>query len=183
MVDLDTDQPEPTDAAGNEGLTGDDLDALIAGAAGDSGEQPHGSAQRASDGDAPPPEAPAPAGSAKPPGSSAASGRPQPAPAGSFDLPDLTVGGAAAVDARRITMLSDVKLNVKIELGRARMLVEDVLKLNDGSVVELDKPAGDPVEVYVNERLVARGEVLVLNDNFCVRISEVLAADPHRVSV
>src|SRR6185437_15919904 len=69
-----------------------------------------------------------------------------------------------------IDLLRDVELNVKIELGRARMLVEDVLKLSEGSVVELDKLAGDPVDVFVNDRLVARGEVLVLNDNFCVRV-------------
>jgi flagellar motor switch protein FliN/FliY len=74
-----------------------------------------------------------------------------------------------------VDMLRDVDLNVKIELGRSRMLVEDVLKLVEGSVVELDKLAGDPVDVFVNERLVARGEVLVLNDNFCVRINEIVA--------
>src|SRR5438874_5590552 len=74
-----------------------------------------------------------------------------------------------------IDLLRDVDLNVKIELGRSRMLVEDVLKLGEGSVVELDKLAGDPVDVFVNDRLVARGEVLVLNDNFCVRINEIVA--------
>jgi len=63
----------------------------------------------------------------------------------------------------------------KIELGRSRMLVEDVLKLSEGAVVELDKLAGDPVDVFVNDRLVARGEVLVLNDNFCVRVNEIVA--------
>jgi len=74
-----------------------------------------------------------------------------------------------------IDLLRDVELNVKIELGRSRMLVEDVLKLGEGSVVELDKLAGDPVDVFVNNRLVARGEVLVLNDNFCVRVNEIVA--------
>ncbi len=74
-----------------------------------------------------------------------------------------------------IDLLKDVELNVKIELGRSRMLVEDVLRLGEGSVVELDKLAGDPVDVFVNDRLVARGEVLVLNDNFCVRVNEILA--------
>lgn len=73
-----------------------------------------------------------------------------------------------------IDLLRDVDLTVKIELGRTRMLVEDVLKLAEGSVVELDKLAGDPVDVYVNDQLVARGEVLVLNDNFCVRINEIV---------
>jgi flagellar motor switch protein FliN/FliY len=74
-----------------------------------------------------------------------------------------------------VDLLRDVELTVKIELGRSRMLVEDVLKLAEGSVVELDKLAGDPVDVFANERLVARGEVLVLNDNFCVRVNEIVA--------
>lgn len=83
---------------------------------------------------------------------------------------ELTPGQASALD-----LLGEVQLNVKIELGRTRMLVEDVLRLSEGAVVELDKLAGDPVDVYVNDRHVARGEVLVLNDNFCVRINEILA--------
>lgn len=74
-----------------------------------------------------------------------------------------------------IDLLGDVDLEVRIELGRTEMLVEDVLKLSAGSVVELDKLAGDPVDVYVNGRLMARGEVLVLSDNFCVRVSEIVA--------
>ncbi|MEM6258357.1 MAG: flagellar motor switch protein FliN [Planctomycetota bacterium] len=90
--------------------------------------------------------------------------------------------GPTAGEQGGIDMLGDVDLDVTIELGRTEMLVEDVLRLASGSVVELDKLAGDPVDVYVNSRLVARGEVLVLNDNFCIRISEILAdvqeADP-----
>ncbi len=74
-----------------------------------------------------------------------------------------------------LDLLADVNLNVKIELGRTRMYVEDVLRLNEGSVVELDKLAGDPVDIYVNERHVARGEVLVLNDSFCVRVNEIIS--------
>ena len=54
------------------------------------------------------------------------------------------------------------------------MYLEDVLKLRKGSVVPLDKLAGDPVDIYVNGRLIARGEVLVLNDNFCVRVAELI---------
>ena len=105
---------------------------------------------------------------------------PAPAP---FAPQPLQADAGLTVDPKRVTMLSDVKLRVKIELGRTRMLVEDVLKLGEGSVVELDKLAGDPVDVIVNGRLVARGEVLILNDNFCVRVSEVLSHDPHRITV
>ena len=61
-----------------------------------------------------------------------------------------------------------------VELGRTRMYVEDVLRLNESSVVELEKAAGDPVDIFVNGRHVARGEVLVLNDNFCVRVNEII---------
>lgn len=80
-------------------------------------------------------------------------------------------------DGLNLQLLDDVALRVKVELGRTQMYVEDVLRLNTASVVELDKAAGDPVDIYVNDRHVARGEVLVLNDNFCVRISEIIAHD------
>lgn len=101
------------------------------------------------------------------------SGTPVEAKAFNFAALEATLGTA---QAKAIDLLSDVNLNVKIELGRTRMLVEDVLRLNEGAVVELDKLAGDPVDIYVNERHIARGEVLVLNDNFCVRIHEILKA-------
>lgn len=115
----------------------------------------------------------------------AANAPPPPPPEGSipFDLPSLDINSSIEIDPKRVTMLNDVKLQVKIELGRTRMLVEEVLALDEGSVVELDKLAGDPVDVYVNERLIARGEILVLNDSFCVRINDVLSNDPHRVIV
>ena len=60
-------------------------------------------------------------------------------------------------------------------MGRTELLIEEVLELREGSVVPLNKLAGDPVDILVNGRLVARGEVLVLNDNFCVRIAEIVA--------
>jgi flagellar motor switch protein FliN/FliY len=99
---------------------------------------------------------------------------PAPPPPAPIELPSFQSPGGAS-GAGGIDLLADVNLNVKIELGRTRMLVEDVLRLGEGSVVELDKLAGDPVDVFVNDRHVARGEVLVLNDNFCVRINEILS--------
>lgn len=100
---------------------------------------------------------------------------PPPPGAEAMHLPDLGSGEEQSDAWEAIDLLKDVDLHVKIELGRSRMLVEDVLRLGEGSVVELDKLAGDPVDVYVNDRLVARGEVLVLNDNFCVRINEIIS--------
>jgi flagellar motor switch protein FliN len=108
--------------------------------------------------------------------------RPGPPPK-PMDLPSFEGLSISPEDAAKFSMLNDVQLRVKVELGRTRMLVEDVLKLDSGSVVELNKLAGDPVDVYVNERLIARGEVLVLNDSFCVRVSEIVSDDPHRVAL
>lgn len=89
------------------------------------------------------------------------------------DLPELAPIRPADVEAG-LGMLGDVDLHVKVELGRTRMYVEDILRLSENSVVELDRTAGDPVDIYVNDRRVARGEVLVLGENFCVRVSEIL---------
>jgi flagellar motor switch protein FliN/FliY len=85
-------------------------------------------------------------------------------------------GAPASGDNATIDLIRDVELDLKIELGRTHMYLEDVLRLRKGSVVPLDKLAGDPVDIYVNGRLIARGEVLVLNDNFCVRVAELITA-------
>jgi flagellar motor switch protein FliN/FliY len=102
------------------------------------------------------------------------------------DMPDFAAGNGngkgKALELDKLQMLQDVQLQVRIELGRTRMLVQDVLRLDQGSVVELDKLAGDPVDVYVNERLVGRGEVLVLNDNFCVRINEIVSTPQETIA-
>lgn len=74
-----------------------------------------------------------------------------------------------------LDLLRDVNVHVRVELGRARMYVQDILKLGPGSVVPLESLTGDPLDVYVNDRLVARGEVLVINENLAVRITEVIS--------
>ncbi|MCZ6445214.1 MAG: flagellar motor switch protein FliN [Planctomycetota bacterium] len=92
-----------------------------------------------------------------------------------LNLPDLDGPPSGdGVESAGLDLLGDVNLQVKVELGRTRMYVEDVLRLNENSVIELDKLAGDPVDIYVNDRHVARGEVLVVNENFCVRVSEII---------
>lgn len=95
-----------------------------------------------------------------------------------YEAADLGAASGPA-DGTTIDMLDDVELDVKIELGRTAMYIEDVLRLGVGAVVELDKLAGDPVDIYVNNRLIARGEVLVLNDNFCVRINDIHSPIPE----
>ncbi len=93
-----------------------------------------------------------------------------------FQLRDFS-GAPASGEKATLELLRDVDLDVRIELGRTQMYLEDVLKLKRGAVVALDKMAGDPVDVFVNGRLIARGEVLVMNDNFCIRVAELVASD------
>jgi flagellar motor switch protein FliN/FliY len=96
-----------------------------------------------------------------------------PSDASSYRLSEFTPA-APSKETATLDLIRDVELDLKIELGRTHMYLEDVLKLRKGSVVPLDKMAGDPVDIYVNGRLIARGEVLVLNDNFCVRVAELI---------
>lgn len=93
-----------------------------------------------------------------------------------FQLRDFG-GSPPSSEKATIDLVRDVELEVKIELGQAEMHLEEVLQMKKGSVVPLDKLAGDPVDVFVNGRLIARGEVLILNDNFCVRITELIVGD------
>jgi flagellar motor switch protein FliN/FliY len=73
--------------------------------------------------------------------------------------------------------LKEIEVDVRIELGRARMRIEEVLKLGQGAVIELDRSADEPVEIYANDRLIARGEVVVLDDQLAVRITEVISTE------
>jgi len=75
-----------------------------------------------------------------------------------------------------LEFILDIPLEVSVEIGRTKMLIRDLLKLNQGSIVELEKFAGEPVEIYVNGKLMAKGEVVVVNDKFGVRITEIISA-------
>lgn len=94
-----------------------------------------------------------------------------------YQFDDLLDAPALGGPPHPLSALEDVELDLRIELGRTELLIEEVLQLREGTVVPLDKLAGDPVDIFVNGRLIARGEVLVLNDNFCVRVAEILAPE------
>ena len=81
---------------------------------------------------------------------------------------------------RNIDMLLDVELEVLVELGRKSMKIRDVLKLGKGSLIELNKTAGEPLTIYVNNRKLAEGEVVVIDDNFGIRITK-LASPKERI--
>jgi len=95
-----------------------------------------------------------------------------------FELQELTQTEDGRRNPRHSTeSLDDVELDLHIELGHAELLIDEAVSLRPGAVVPLDKLAGDPVDILVNGRLLARGEVLVLNDSFCVRVAEIIARD------
>ena len=80
----------------------------------------------------------------------------------------------AGVEGKNLDLLMNVPLAVTAELGKSKMMVRDILKLGVGSVVELDRLAGGPVDLLVNNKLIARGEVVAIDDNFGVRITELI---------
>ena len=77
--------------------------------------------------------------------------------------------------SRDMDFLLDIPLEIAVELGRTKMLIKDLLQLGQGSVVELDKIAGEPMEILVNNKLVARGEVVVVNEKFGVRLTDIVS--------
>ncbi len=81
--------------------------------------------------------------------------------------------GAPPVSPSSIDLLRDVPLQVHAELGRTKMVVRDILRLSVGSVIELEKETGEPVDILVNNKLIARGEVVEIDGNFGVRVTEI----------
>lgn len=80
----------------------------------------------------------------------------------------------SATEAAKLDVLLSVPLQVTAELGRCKMAVSDVLKLGTGSIIELDRLAGGPIDVFVNSKLIARGEVVAVDENFGVKVTELL---------
>jgi flagellar motor switch protein FliN/FliY len=86
----------------------------------------------------------------------------------------LTPAGSAGAKSS-LELILDVLMQLSVELGRAKVQVRDVLDLGPGSVLELDKLAGEPVEIMVNGKLIARGDVVVIDENFGVRVTEIIS--------
>lgn len=89
-------------------------------------------------------------------------------------MPSFGSSRAATEEPNGLEILMDVPLDISVELGRTRMVVKQIVDLGVGSIVEIEKAAGEPVDILVNGRIVARGEVVVIEDNFGVRITEIL---------
>lgn len=158
----DMDQNEDIESGGM--LSQADLDALIAAAGpGAEGAEPGGFDSGA---EAEPDAMPGQAGLVDLPSFAPAA----PAPPLSFD----TGSGMGRV--------RDIPLEVTVELGRTRLLIRDIMDLSAGSIIELDKIAGEPVDLFANGLLIARGEVIVIDDNFGVRVTEIITAREREAS-
>ena len=84
-------------------------------------------------------------------------------------------GPATGGETKSLDLILDIPLTVAVELGRSKMLINDLLQLGQGSVIELTKLVGEPLEVLVNQKLVARGEVVVVNEKFGVRLTDIVS--------
>lgn len=78
-------------------------------------------------------------------------------------------------ETKNLDFILDIPLQLTVELGRTKLLVKDILQLNQGAVVELSKLAGEPLDVFVNSKLVARGEAVVINDKFGIRLVDIVS--------
>lgn len=95
--------------------------------------------------------------------------------AASVAPPEIAPPKKASGQVQSLDFILDIPLKVTVELGRTRMLIRDILQLAQGSVVELSKFAGEPLEVLVNDKLVARGEVVVVNEKFGIRLTDIIS--------
>lgn len=87
----------------------------------------------------------------------------------------MNEGGASPKVHPNLDFILDIPLEVSVELGRTKILISDLLQLGQGSVIELSKLAGEPLEILVNQKLVARGEVVVVNEKFAVRLTDIIS--------
>ncbi len=93
-----------------------------------------------------------------------------------MDIPEIQDQGKPAQGATKdINFILDIPLEVTVVIGRTKILVQELLQLGQGSVVALEKLAGEPMEVYVNDRLIGRGEVVVVNERFGIRLTDIIS--------
>jgi len=96
-------------------------------------------------------------------------------PAEQREAPEDSTRSVKSTAADNLEFILDIPLEVAVELGRTKMLIQDLLKLGQGSVIELSKLAGESLEILANQRLIARGEVVVVNEKYGVRLTEVIS--------
>lgn len=173
-------QPQGSGETPQDGISSEELEALLGGMSGDA-PAPTPAAQEALSDEisadelaalgfsSPVVSAPAPQPTAS------VTAKPDVSPTAEQHLPELTAEDDVTADAG-LSLLMDVPLTVSVELGRINMTLQQVLALGRGSIVELERVAGEPVDVLVNNKIIARGEVVVIDQYFGIKITELLEA-------
>jgi len=90
-------------------------------------------------------------------------------------FPNLMQPRLGPHEAGNIGLIMDVSMEMTVELGRTRKLIKEILGMGEGTIIELDKLAGEPVDILVNHKLIAKGEVVVIDENFGVRVTEIVS--------
>jgi len=93
------------------------------------------------------------------------------------DIPAETLKDNESMQKEKydVDLIIDIPLDVSVELGKVRMIVNDLLQLGQGSIIELNKPVGEPLEIFINNKLVARGEVVVVDEKFGIRVTDIIS--------
>ena len=99
------------------------------------------------------------------------------------EFPDLGGAGKVPVGAGNLDLVRDIQVNLQVELGRTDMTIQDILELTPGTVVELNRLAGEPLDIVVNGKLLAKGEVVVVDENFGVRITSIIDSQAREVAL
>ncbi|MCE5311923.1 MAG: flagellar motor switch protein FliN [Nitrospiraceae bacterium] len=92
-----------------------------------------------------------------------------------LDMQEIRSEGEVAIPPRDINFILDVPLELSVVIGRTKILVQELLQLGQGSVIALEKLAGEPMEVFVNDKLIGRGEVVVVNEKFGIRLTDIVS--------
>lgn len=88
---------------------------------------------------------------------------------------DLKGNNTSPIEKYDLDLILDIHLDVSVELGRVKILVNDLLQLGQGSIIELNKSVGEPLEIYINNKLIARGEVVVVDESFGIRVTDIIS--------
>ena len=79
------------------------------------------------------------------------------------------------VPEEKLRLILDIPLEIRVELGRSKMIIKELLQLGQGSVIELNKAAGEPLDIYVNDKLIAKGETVVVNEKYGIRLTDIIS--------
>ena len=97
--------------------------------------------------------------------------------------PSATRGGSSQISGEKLKILENIEVTLSIEVGRTEMTIRDLLRLNEGSVIELDRLAGEPLDLFVNGAIIAKGEVVMVGERYGIRLTDIVDPEERAESV